>query len=89
MEGGDWGFNSTMVRLKEAKINECERRIKFQFHYGSIKGSLCIMEGGDWGFNSTMVRLKEAKINECERRIKFQFHYGSIKGNTRNDKRRI
>ena len=30
-------FNSTMVRLKESKLIQMEKKVLFQFHYGTIK----------------------------------------------------
>ena len=55
-------FNSTMVRLKETRQYKAELSLKFQFHYGSIKGILPpVMVASLMCFNSTMVRLKVPK----------------------------
>ena len=55
-----YGFNSTMVRLKDMKrkITDEQARL-FQFHYGSIKSAVVEpISNSPISFNSTMVRLK-------------------------------
>ena len=57
---GNYYFNSTMVRLKEARIVSRAQSNVFQFHYGTIKSMSRLMSSSTFTyFNSTMVRLKE------------------------------
>ena len=54
-------FNSTMVRLKVAKMRIKPYFITFQFHYGTIKSfDRFVIMNTEFYFNSTMVRLKVA-----------------------------
>ena len=53
-------FNSSMVRLKEAVVDDAiVDDSKFQFQYGTIKSSsILTLQNPEPYFNSSMVRLK-------------------------------
>ena len=73
-----------MVRLKaDYPFYAFVAEIKFQFHYGSIKG-LSVPVGKthieSFQFHYGSIKGPTQKTPKEERK-KFQFHYGSIKGN--------
>jgi len=78
----DINFNSTMVRLKEGKIDNFGKLVEiFQFHYGSVKSlfivALCI-RGDKFQFHYGSVKRLSVSLTFLVTR-EFQFHYGSVK----------